>query len=243
MALIPNSGSGRRFGALTARRPKCLLEVAGRSILARQLELLAERGLDRFLITTGPFASEVERAARRTLPAARFEFVHNERFESTNYIYSLWLTRERLGGPVLLLHGDLVFVREAIDALLSARGDARVLVNDAVEPPAQDFKARLIHEHGAPARVAEIGVDLDGDDCHFLAPCYALSAERMGRWMSEISRFVAAGKTSAYAEDALNPILTSFDLRAIPFHGFCTEVDTPDDLSAAEIRLRALGGT
>lgn len=52
-ALILAGGKGKRLGALARNVPKPLVEVAGKPIIVRQLELLAEHGVDRVLVLTG----------------------------------------------------------------------------------------------------------------------------------------------------------------------------------------------
>ena len=56
-ALILNSGMGTRMGILTAEQPKCMTEISSReTILSRQLQSLADAGVDEVVITTGAFA-------------------------------------------------------------------------------------------------------------------------------------------------------------------------------------------
>jgi len=52
-AVILAGGRGERLMPLTADRPKCLVEVAGRPILAHQLAWLAGHGVDRVVISCG----------------------------------------------------------------------------------------------------------------------------------------------------------------------------------------------
>ncbi len=51
-AIILSAGQGSRLGALTHDRPKCLIEFNGRSLLDRQLDVLAANGIEEAVVVT-----------------------------------------------------------------------------------------------------------------------------------------------------------------------------------------------
>lgn len=59
-AVIVAGGRGTRLGALTADRPKALVEVAGRPFLDHLVASVRERGFDRILLLTGYRADLIE---------------------------------------------------------------------------------------------------------------------------------------------------------------------------------------
>jgi NDP-sugar pyrophosphorylase family protein len=65
-AVIPCAGLGTRMRSLLGDRPKALLEVAGRSLLAHAIAEAREAGLDRIVIVANPAAHDAlgEEAAR-----------------------------------------------------------------------------------------------------------------------------------------------------------------------------------
>jgi len=227
-ALILASGAGTRLRPLTDSRPKALLEVGGQTILDRQLDSLTRHGVSRVIITTGPFPRMVEEHVRRIhhLPA---RFVHNPRYASTNYIYTLWLAREHVSNSevTLLLHGDLVFDPAVVGRLLEATGN-RVLVNPDIVPPGKDFKALVEND-----RVVRIEVNVSGPGAFFCAPLYRFTAAGLRAWMDTIDGFVRQLKTDRYAEDAFNEASDRITLRPHYDTGFCMEIDTPEDLEKA----------
>jgi len=60
-AVLLAAGRGSRLGAHTDDRPKCLVEVAGRSMLERMLGELVALGVQRLLLVVG-FREELLRA-------------------------------------------------------------------------------------------------------------------------------------------------------------------------------------
>ncbi len=59
-AIILAAGLGSRLRPLTDTTPKCLLDVGGQTILARQLERIAAAGIRRAVVVTGYRSEDVE---------------------------------------------------------------------------------------------------------------------------------------------------------------------------------------
>ncbi len=236
-AVILNSGIGKRMGELTRKTPKGLVEIAeGETILGRQLNLLREKGIEDFLITTGPFADQFERYIKRKFPGLKVNYVSNPKYEQTNYIYTLYLAREEIkknGSDILLLHGDLVFEPEIVEKVSNHQGNG-VLVDSLKTLPEKDFKARI--EEGY---VTKVGVEFNSNQDCFLAPFYRLSADTMEVWLREIERFVDRGETKVYAENAFNQVSDKMKVEPIYFNGlFCQEIDNLEDLSGVKEYLK-----
>lgn len=236
-AVILNSGMGRRMGAYTADRPKCLVEIDEQdTILSRQIRQLLRQGLGEVLITTGPHAEKIKGHLAQLYPELKAKYVNNPRYETTNYIYSLLLARKYLNEEILLLHGDLVFEEGVLQKVLASPHENAVLVNRKAALPEKDFKGRV--EGG---RVRKIAVDIFDEHCSFLVPLYRLSQRGIGRWLEEMERFEKAGRLDLYAEDALNNLLDELALYPVYYENeLCMEIDTPEDLAQARRALRSL---
>jgi len=234
-AIILASGVGRRLRPLTDRNPKSLLRVGGRTVIDYQLEALVKHGIRDIVITTGHLGKKLEEHVRKT-SVVPVQFVHNPEYESTNYIYSLWLTKGLVDDDIILLHGDLIFDSVLIKKLLEAQGN-RVLVNRDVLAPEKDFKALIKR-----GRVIRIGVDLSGPGTFFCAPLYRFSKADFLLWLDKIDDFVRQGKVGCYAEDAFNEISDDVLLRPLYFKEFCMEIDTKADLEKTRRYLQRESG-
>lgn len=233
-AIILASGVGRRLRPLTDKYPKALLKVGDKTIIDYQLEALAEHGIRNIVITTGHFGKNLEEHVHKT-SAVPVQFVHNPEYERTNYIYSLWLTKDLLDDDIILLHGDLIFDSTLIKKLLDVGGN-RVLVNRHVLSPEKDFKALIKR-----GKVVQIGVNLSGPGTFFCAPMYRLSKADFLLWLDKIDDFIMQGKVDCYAEDAFNEIANNLTLRPLYFKEFCIEIDTRADLEKARRYLQRKG--
>ena len=233
-ALILNSGLGRRMGALTACQPKCMTPIGcGHTIVSWQLELLRRVGVTDVVMTTGPFFGLLEQHTQ--MPGIRY--VHNPRFQETNYIYSMYLARELLDDDVLLLHGDLV-LEESVLRELAASAHSAVAVEEDAALPEKDFKARL-----REGRITEVGVGIFGADCAASQPAYKLLRADMRLWLEAIADFCGRGETGVYAEDALNTVLDQIRLEPLPLGGrLCREIDCQEDLAAVSEQFRRCQG-
>ncbi len=232
--IILNSGVGSRMGELTADKPKCLVEIDEHdNILTRQIKTLLEYGLDEIIITTGPFEDKIKRCLKGSLKAVKLDYVNNPLYDSTNYIYSLLLTADKVEDDIILMHGDLVYDPVVLGRLLVAPHSDAVLINPYVDLPEKDFKARL-----QKGLVKEIAVDIFGQDCAFLIPIYKLSRGFFESWLKEMEKFRQADQLKVYAENALNNLLDELALNTVDLEDeFCMEIDDLADLEKARLYL------
>ena len=60
----------------------------------------------------------------REVVGIRAEYIHNPRWRGTNSLYSFWLARDWVRGPVMVLNSDVLFDRKIVERLVSIGGDA-----------------------------------------------------------------------------------------------------------------------
>ena len=120
-ALILAAGQGSRLLPMTENTPKCLLDLAGRSMLEWQLSGLAAAGVTDASIVTG-FRSELVESTlpRITPPGMRIRVLFNPFYKVADNLASCWLAREALAGPSLILNGDTLFEPQIARRLLAA---------------------------------------------------------------------------------------------------------------------------
>ena len=114
--LILAAGRGSRLGPLCEQRPKCLVELAGRPLLERQIEALRRGGVEQIGIVRGYCAERLEGRAPTLFD--------NPRWAQTNMVMSLAAAAEWLrAGPLIVSYGDIFFPAELARALAEAPGE------------------------------------------------------------------------------------------------------------------------
>ncbi len=234
--VIFNSGIGKRMGDFTRNNHKSMARLQnGETIFERQLRILSECGIRDFIVTTGPFEEQIKGiAGQNHFSHLNFTFVKNPVYDKTNYIYSMYLARDCFDDDALVLHGDLVFNRGLVEALLAARRPDIALVNKQKPLPEKDFKVRVAND-----RLREVSIHIFDADCFAFQPLYKLSRKSLDAWMKRVSDFINAGNNGVYAENALNEISGKLNIEMFSYEGhYIDEVDTLEDLKrvAGEIR-------
>ena len=120
-ALILSAGKGSRLLPLTAERPKCLLELSGRTLLEWQLDALHEAGIEEMIVVTG-FRSDLVEAviAARGPDRGRIATLFNPFYHVADNLGSVWMAREALGRDCLLLNGDTLVPPALVERLIAA---------------------------------------------------------------------------------------------------------------------------
>ncbi len=120
-AIILSAGQGSRLGHLTQDRPKCLIDFGGRTLLDRQLDVLAANGVEDALVVTGFHDDLVDQAIASRSGGPRVRTVFNPFYKVADNTGSLYMAREHLAGDTLVWNGD---------TMVSAALMARVVAND-----------------------------------------------------------------------------------------------------------------
>ena len=118
-AIILAAGRGSRMKSLTDERPKCMVELRGKTLLEWQLVALREAGIGEIAIVTG---------YKRELLAEQglIEF-HNPRWAQTNMVSSLacaeaWLQNE----PCIVSYSDIFYSPAAVQSLMACKASLAV---------------------------------------------------------------------------------------------------------------------
>jgi len=129
-AIILAAGIASRLRPLTNNSPKCLLEIGEKNLLQRTINALIANKINDIIIVTGYLHEMIETFVTQHYPNLQVEFIHNEKYESTNNIYSLWLTKKSvLNTDILLLDSDILFDSEIIGCLLNSEYSTCLALN------------------------------------------------------------------------------------------------------------------
>ncbi len=114
-AVILAAGRGQRLGARVEEFPKCLLQVGGRTLLDHQLSMLAAAGIHDVSVVVGYHHTAVARVCR-----GRTHIINNPDWATTNSLYSLWLARHWVTGPLVVMNCDVLADQRALARLFES---------------------------------------------------------------------------------------------------------------------------
>ena len=120
-AIIIAAGIGSRLGDLTKDLPKPLIDVNGKSILERQIELFKKFGINEIFIVTGYKNDKIK--------FNDVNYVYNSEYQQTEQIGSLMKARNEISEDVIISFGDILFEEKILEELLENKDDF-VLVSD-----------------------------------------------------------------------------------------------------------------
>lgn len=181
-AIILAAGMASRLRPLTENTPKCLLKVGKKCLLQRSIDALASNGIRDFVIVTGYLHEMIETfVAEQYGNKINVKFIHNDVFDSTNNIYSLWLARpEAEGQEILLLDSDLLYDPRIITKVMESDAD-NVLTLIRHELGEEEMKVVLDHENGTiieisktcnPADAAGESLGIEKMGCRYTSALY-----------------------------------------------------------------------
>jgi choline kinase len=116
--LLLAAGTGSRLRPLTRNAPKCLTEVGDRPILDRLIHNLRAKGFKRLIVVLGHQGDQIRDFLRHKADDMQVDYVFNPEYQTTNNLYSLWLARQQIQEPFLLVESDLVFEARMLDDML-----------------------------------------------------------------------------------------------------------------------------
>jgi len=117
-ALLLAAGTGSRLAPLTDRTPKCLVPVNDISILERLMCALEEHNFNRLVVVIGHHADCIRDYLGARKRGMDITYITSPLYKTTNNIYSLWLARDVIDEPFLLLESDLVFDTDMLTDML-----------------------------------------------------------------------------------------------------------------------------
>jgi L-glutamine-phosphate cytidylyltransferase len=114
-AVILAAGRGSRMGDLGDDRPKCLVKLAGATLLERQIAALRRGGVDEIGVVRGYRAESIDLAG--------LCYFTNPRWAETNMVMSLAAAASWLrAGPVIVSYADIFYRGSLVRGLAAAQG-------------------------------------------------------------------------------------------------------------------------
>lgn len=128
--LIPMAGLGTRLRPHTHTKPKPLLQVAGKAVLDHVLDRLSELDVQEVVFIIGYLGDQIKEHVEANYD---FDSSYVEQKEPKGQAHALYLARDHLKGPVLIIFVDTIFEAD-LRFLKEISSDGVIFVKEVDDP-------------------------------------------------------------------------------------------------------------
>ena len=249
-SIILAAGEGNRLRPLTNEKPKCMVELFGKSLIEHQINAYTACDISDINVVTG-FRSD-------SITISNVRYFKNEQYERTNMVESLFCAEEILNGDVIISYGDIIFEKNVLKQLIQSDNDFSVIIDKNwqdywsirsknplvdLESLKLDSKDNIISIGQKVKKFEEIqgqyiglmkfsgkGVNILKDFYH---ECKKIS-EKKPNPLNDSSPF-----EKSFMTDLLQGLINSnYQLHSVPIHGGWLELDTIEDFETYQKLFR-----
>ncbi len=120
-AIIIAAGMSARLMQLTDEKPKCMLEIDGKTMLQRQIETLQKCGVQDIVVVRGYKKEKINYTG--------IKYVYNVNYRRNNIFESLMTAEAEMDGEFIAVYSDILYENCVVEALLKSSADISVVVD------------------------------------------------------------------------------------------------------------------
>lgn len=227
-AVILAAGLGSRLRPITDKVPKCMVSVNGIRIIDKQIDNLLKNGVTEIYVVSGYLHEVLDAYLKANYPMV--QIVHNERYNETNNMYSLYMTEQYVkGDEFLLMNADVYFDSNIITGMLEGEGskiacDYSQYMEESMKITCTNNKINHISKQISEAEYDAVSIDV-----------YRLSAKDGLVLFEEVDDTILNRKDeNSWTEVALDYIFDKTSFAPYRIQGRWFEIDNHEDLAKAE---------
>ena len=262
-AIIAAAGFEKQLLPLIEDKPKCLLDIKGKTILERQVAALNECNIKDIALVRG--------YKKEAIMLPNIRYYDNDRYEETGELVSLFCAENEMKGLCLLLYGDIMFETAVLEKLLKSPADISLVVDlawydqlqhgataphikpDLVslqDPPGKNVLSRYISPD-EQNRIVKIGQHVPHEQAHGEFIGLAMFSERGSDAFKQVYRdaqqtyqakgFHEAGSlTKATFTDMVQELIDKgHSVNCVPIFKGWMEVDSFEEYQQAWAKIRS----
>ena len=230
-AIILAAGIGKRFREITDHRPKCLIEIQGKTLLERTLTALRAAGVEEAVVVIGYRSEMIQQQIGSNYGGVRVRYVKNPQY-AKGAILSLWSAREEFNDDIIVMDADVLFPVALIKRLVHSSHANCFLLDGSSENTGEE--QMLLTRNGRVLNIVRGGAgdfEVIGESVGFLK----VSRTDAPLLRSILEEFVAQGQDTIEHEEAFPLFLAQ---RIVGFERVddlpWIEIDFSTDLEQAE---------
>ena len=261
-AIIPAAGFEKQLLPLIEDKPKCLLDIKGKTILERAVAALNEANIKEIAVIRG--------YKKEAIALPNIRYYDNDRYEDTGELFSIFCAEPEMKGRTIVLYGDIIFDTTILEKLLKSSADFALVIDLAwrdhvdrggapshlnpdlvtlADPPGSSYLSRFVmgeDEH----RIVKIGQHLPLDQVHgefigmamfsekgtqAMRECYRSSQERYKSAAFHEARSVSKASFTDLVQELINE---GHRIDAVPVYKGWMEVDSFEEYQKAWAKIR-----
>jgi choline kinase len=159
-AIILAAGEGNRLRPLTNEKPKCLVNLFGKTLLEWQINVLNKCGIHEIVIVTGYKSEKLQNFSTK--------IYHNQKYDTTNMVESLFLASKEFESPLIVSYGDIIYEKKVLESLINSPFDISLVIDSKwkkywekrFDDPLSDAESLVLNNN----RVMEVGKQVNSYD-------------------------------------------------------------------------------
>ena len=202
------------------------------SILERLISNLNLHGFKRLVVVTGHMENQIRDFLGNQVGGIKIDYIFSPLYKTTNNIYSLWMAREFINEPFLLLESDLVFDESLLDAMMYPDRIATA----KMQPWMNGTYVTINQNHHVKAFWVG-NADSFGENKYKTVNIYNISLNSWYEIVKRLNKRISDGKVNDYYEIIFAEMIAdgSLSLENVSFDDKpWYEIDTIADLAKAE---------
>lgn len=227
-AILLAAGKGSRISDEIGPIPKSILDIDGKPIIRRTVELLLRKGIN-VVVCTGYRHTLIE----QVLDELPVTYINNPFFDVTNNIASLWFAQDYLHEDCIVLSADVVFKEDLLEKVISGKGNL-IMATDSSRIDDGDYFFHM-HKDGT---IKKYGPDIQQNERDYeYVGIGKISAETIGDFRKTLNQMIDEGNTQCYFENVFFKYIghPSIKLTIIDVAGcIWREIDRMDDYEKAK---------
>lgn len=239
--IIIAAGMSARLMELTDDKPKCMLDIGGKTILQRHIETFNQCGIEEIIVIRG-YKKEV-------INYTGVKYIYNQNYRRNNILESLMYAESDMDGEFIATYSDILFKRSVVEKLLESKADISIVVDTSWK---SHYKNRFQHpiEEAekvivSNSKVVGIGKTINPNEAYGefigLVRFSSTGAEILKtNYKKVVTQFgntqfhAAPSVEKAYLTDMFQELIDqSYTISSIDIKGQWMEIDTIEDINKA----------
>jgi phosphoenolpyruvate phosphomutase len=194
-AIFLAASRGAELKELTEDRPKVLIDINGKPLIEQSIDSFYEHDIKDISIVTG--------YKKEAFKFQNIKYVHNENYENTSELSSLFLAKKEIVDNCVISYGDILYRKYILSRLLEEKGDVTIVVDATLENRAPSYTGDFVTCSRAHSKsFNEVSAELKN-----------ISFGQAGENKSAHGEWIGLIKTNRVGSDVLSKTLTGLSER------------------------------